>query len=71
MSPIRLSTKQRAALAHLSEVAPAPVSPLRLARVLSTSPEGAAATASSLVRRGLASRVRYLGSVHYTTKEGR
>jgi hypothetical protein len=44
------------------------VTPGELARHLNGSPEGAAATASSLVRRGVADRIVYRGHVHYRAK---
>lgn len=60
-----LSKKQRAALDYLRDSRPAPVNTISLARILDTTPEGAVMTASSLVRQGLARRVRVRGYVHY------
>lgn len=60
-----LSKKQTKALG-LIEAAKGYVSPEELAEALETSPEGAAATASSLVRRHLAQRARINGHVFYT-----
>lgn len=65
-----LSTQQRKALLALQAlVGPSgtahTVGPQGLAQVLETSPEGAAATAGSLVRRKLAERVKVRGKVQY------
>ena len=57
-----LSKKQRAAL---DAIAAQPRDPAALALLLDTSKEGAAATASSLVRRGLVRRERRAGRVSY------
>lgn len=51
----KLTDQQRACLDVLSHAVA--LKPSTLAAALGTSPEGAAKTASSLVRRGLASRV--------------
>lgn len=55
-TPIRATEQQRHALAFITEAA-APVTRDELAAELVTAPEGAALTAASLVRRGLARRV--------------
>lgn len=60
-----LSPKQRKALECVRAMRDHGVGPQGLARVLETSPQGAAATASSLVRRGLAQRIRVAGHVRY------
>lgn len=61
---MRLTEKQRFALGVLRQSGQR-LTPNDLAIVLDTSPEGAAATASSLVRRGLVERVRIAGRVSY------
>lgn len=63
MSVRALTRPQAVALAELRRKHIA--SPAELAEVLQTTKEGAAATASSLVRRGLAERVRDGGRVLY------
>lgn len=60
-----LSPQQRKALECIKTMRDHGVGPRGLGRVLETSPEGAAATASSLVRRGLAQRIRVGGHVRY------
>jgi predicted carbohydrate-binding protein with CBM5 and CBM33 domain len=59
---LKLSPKQRKAWAALIEH---PLGPAELATILETSPEGAAATASSLVRHKIAVRERTGGHVIY------
>lgn len=67
-----LTTQQKRALACLRSMSGHPVGPKGLGLVLETGPEGAAATAGSLVRRGLAERVRVRGKVQYRiTSAGR
>lgn len=58
-----LTRQQAVALAAINRLRV--VSPVELGELLQTAPEGAAATASSLVRRGLARRVREGGHVRY------
>jgi DNA-binding MarR family transcriptional regulator len=65
---VRYSTKQRQAIAHLQEHPH--LTPAELGELLGTSPEGAAATASSLVRRGVAVRVRFANRVAYAMNRG-
>lgn len=57
-----MTAQQLEALAILREHPP--LTPAELAELLGTSPEGAAKTASSLVRRGLVRRTRE-GGVRY------
>lgn len=63
----KLSAQQKACLATLqaSGKRRQAFSPGMLATLLDTSKEGAAATASSLVRRGLAERAKDSGRVYY------
>lgn len=61
-----LSKKQRQALDVLFS-APAPLDGGALARALDTSPEGAHATAASLVRRGLVRKGKVRGAICYET----
>lgn len=61
----RLTVQQSSCLALLAYAGADALSPDALAFVLDTSSQGAAATASSLVRRGLASRVRVDKHVRY------
>lgn len=72
MTAARLTDKQTAALAVLASWAPFGATPGDLAEATATSNEGAAATASSLVRRGLAVRYHGAGHVAYRiTAEGK
>lgn len=56
-------TKQQ--LAAVDALRQGPKAPPELAVALDTTPEGAAATASSLVRKGLVARQRERGHVRY------
>lgn len=58
-----LTRQQRGALVYIQLYGP--LSSPNLALRLETTAQGAAATASSLVRRGLAERIKVGGRVHY------
>lgn len=60
-----LTSNQRACLASFQRTKTSLVGPDTLATFIDTSREGAAATASSLVRRGYLERVRVRGHVYY------